>query len=311
MALTLSNSSSACSAAAIPYPDLYGANFLSLEANLVTDFSKNIHIGYYTNHGGVSVVNATYCNVTMTYTHPGENDTVEVQVFLPHEWNGRMQHIGGAGFQAGLHDAGIYGMLAAMGEGYASVGTNAGLGSDVDPSTWGLVSEGNVDLYLLQNLATVSLHDASVIGKDVVNSYYGEKPAYSYFSGCSQGGRQGHLLAQRYPEAYDGIAASAPAINWNNFFVGDYYPAMLMNEMGEYPAPCEFDAITTAMVAACDPLDGVTDSVITDPASCDFDPSSMVGKLINCTDTGSTIKISEAAANITKAVCKYNTLPGL
>lgn len=304
MASTLFNSS-ACSAAAIPYPDLYGAEFLSLEANLVTGFTQDIPIGYYANHGAVDVVNATYCNVTLTYTHPGENDTVGVQVYLPRDtWNGRLQHIGGTAYAAGLDAAGIYGMLAAMGEGYASVGTNAGHDPEAEPDSWGLISPGNVNLYLLQDLATVSLYEASVIGKSVVNSYYGEEPVYSYYSGCSQGGRQGYLLAQRYPDAYDGIAASSPAINWNSFFAGEYYPFLLMDELSEYPAPCEFDAISEALLAACDPLDGVTDSVISDPSVCDFDPYSMVGTLLNCTDTGSIVNVSETAAYISQAACR-------
>lgn len=87
-------------------------------------------------------------------------------------------------------------MLAAAGEGYAAIGTNAGPGDAVSAGEWALVSEGNVDLYLLEDLMTRSLYDASVIGKAVVGSYYGKAPSHSYFSGCSQGGRQGLMLAQ-------------------------------------------------------------------------------------------------------------------
>lgn len=308
MPVSLYNStvaSSACSNATLSYPVLPGGEILSLEANLVSNYSKSIHIGYYANHGGVDIVDTTFCNVTLSYTHPGENDNVQVQVFLPQDtWTGRIQAIGGAGWQAGLHEAGIYGMLAAMGEGYAALGTNAGLGSEVTPENWALISPGNVNLYLYQNLQTVSLNDAAIIGKDIVSQYYGQPATYSYFTGCSQGGRQGHLLAQRYPEAYDGIAASAPAINWNEFFAGDYYATMLMNEMHKYPAPCELSAITDAMVAACDPLDGIVDQVISDPSVCDFDPYSVVGTLINCTDTGSIVNVSDTAAYIATAACK-------
>lgn len=296
---------SACSAVSIPYPNLYGAQFLSLEASLITNFSANIHIGLYTNHGSVNVTNVNFCNVTLSYTHPGQNDTVNVQVWLPqYAWNGRMQHIDGAGWQAGLHWAGLQGMTVAVGEGYATLGTDAGLGPELTPFNWALLSPGNVNHYLLQNLVSTSLNDASIIGKSIVNSYYGEPPAYSYYTGCSQGGRQDLVLAQRYPDAYDGIAASAPAIYWNELIMGDYFPTLLMNEMRKYPAPCELNAITAAAISACDGNDGVLDGIIADPEACNFDSQSLVGDNINCTDTGSMVQISSTAALIAEAACK-------
>lgn len=296
-------SAGACSATNFPLPTIFGAEFLSLEANLVSNFSRNVQTGLYTNHGGVVVENLDFCNVTLTYTHPGQNDTVHVQVWMPSDtWNGRLQMIGGAGWQAGLHYAGLGGMAAAAAEGYASFGTDAGLGSDVYPTNWALTSEGNVNLYLLQDLASVSLNDAAIIAKDIVNTFYGQAARYTYYSGCSQGGRQGLMLAQRYPDAFDGIAASAPAINWAEFFVAALWPSVLMDQLGEYPPSCEFDAITAAAIEACDGLDGVVDSIISNPDLCDFDPLSIVGKVIKCEGIGSGERpISTAAATVTQA----------
>lgn len=301
-------STSGCSTSAIPFPTLFGAEILSLEANLVSNYSQHVPVGFYVNHGSVSVENIDYCNVTISYTHPGQNDNINVQVWMPSgTWNGRLQAIGGAGWQAGLHYAGLQGMMAALGEGYATVGTDAGLGSDFVPTNWGLTSEGNVNLYLLQNLASVSLNDAAVIAKDVIRSFYGQPPKYSYFTGCSQGGRQGMMLAQRYPDAYDGIAASAPAINWDQLFVELLWPAFLMDSLKEYPPSCEIDALTEAAIAACDGLDGVLDGVITDPSTCTFDPMTLVGNVINCTNFGTERPISTAAATIVKSVVStYN-----
>lgn len=161
---------------------------------------------------------------------------------------------------------------------------------------------------LLQDLASVSLNDASfslndasVIAKDIAKSYYGQAASYTYHSGCSQGGRQGMMLAQRYPDAFDGIAASAPAINWAESFLSYWYPSVLMDELEEYPPSCEIDAITAAAVEACDGLDGVVDNVITYPDQCDFDPSSVVGQVINCTNFGEERPISAAAATLVQA----------
>jgi hypothetical protein len=306
MSTAMNNSIAAtiCSTSSIPYPSLFGAEFLSLETTLVQNYSRSIHAGLYSNHGAVNVVDATFCNVTVSYTHPGQNDTIFVQVWLPapaDTWNGRLQMVGGAGWQGGLTYAAIAGMTAAIGEGYATISTDAGLGSQATPEEWALLSPGNVNLYLLQDLTATSLNDASIIGKSISNSFYGQPPVYSYFTGCSQGGRQGMMLAQRFPDAFDGIAASAPAINWNNFFIADFWPRFVMNELGEFPPSCEFDAITAAVLSTCDGNDGLVDGIITDPNSCTFDVMSMVGQTINCTNFGTTRQISLAAANIIEA----------
>jgi hypothetical protein len=104
------------------------------------------------------------------------------------------------------------------------------------------------------------------------------------------------MLAQRYPEAYDGIAASAPALNWGRLFPAFAWPQVMMKLTGQFPSKCELDAITAGAVTTCDPQDGVTDGLISDPAACSFDPFSMVGKIVDCNNETTTI--SNAAANI-------------
>ncbi|KAK6504533.1 hypothetical protein TWF481_006474 [Arthrobotrys musiformis] len=293
----------ACSTGAITYPTVFGAEFLSMEVNLVTNYSQYVHKGYYVNHGAVNVTNINFCNVTLEYTHPGQNENIKVQVWLPIEnWNARLQAIGGGGWQAGLYAPSLMGMTAAIGEGYSAISTDAGLGSAVFPYEWALLSPGNVNLYLLQDLASVSLNDMAIIGKTISAEFYGSFPEYSYFSGCSQGGRQGLMLAQRYPNAFDGIAASAPAINWNNFVFSTLWPSFVMRSLKEYPPACEFDAITEAVIEACDSLDGVADGIIADIDECCFNPTSMVGKTINCsTFDNAPWSISSAAASVIRA----------
>lgn len=109
------------------------------------------------------------------------------------------------------------------------------------------------------------------------------------------------MLAQRYPTAYDGIVASAPAINIPFFTPSLYWPQLLMNLHGEYPRICEVRALTAAAIAYCDSKDGVTDGIISDTDDCDFDPFSMVGESFNCSDTGSRMQISHGAALVANA----------
>jgi hypothetical protein len=102
-------------------------------------------------------------------------------------------------------------------------------------------------------------------------------PRYSYFNGCSTGGRQGLMEAQRYPQDYNGIMSGAPAINWNRLHVQQMWGAVMMNlENNPVPA-CKMTAATNAAIESCDAIDGVKDGVIEDPNRCPFDPKALVG----------------------------------
>ncbi|KAF2139460.1 uncharacterized protein K452DRAFT_232760 [Aplosporella prunicola CBS 121167] len=290
-----------CSPVKIPNPTLFGAEILNLSANLVTNYSSYAPEQYNYNHPSIYADGLDFCNITVTYTHPGENDTINVETWLPLKWNERLQAVGGGGTVAGRFMLSYIVMNGAIAEGYATVTTDAGLPTDLTSLHSPLLSPGNTQLYEQLNFGSVSLNDEAIIAKSLIKSFYGRPQRYSYWSGCSQGGRQGFTLAQRYPTAYDGIVASAPAMNTPRFAPSLYYPQLVMNQLGRYPRNCELNAITEAAISACDKDDGVTDGVISDPASCDFDPLSVVGKVFNCSDTGSNMKISHDAAVVANA----------
>lgn len=244
-----------------------------------------------------------FCNVTVTYTHPGWNDQVHVYVWLPleeNEWNGRFLGTGGGGWAAGFEG----GVASAVGLGYASAMTDAGhdalshmFQTAIDGS-WLLPETGAVNLPLLYDFAYVALDDMTKIAKQAVEAFYGRKADYSYWSGCSTGGRQGMAQAQRFPENYDGILSAAPAMNWASFVVAELWPQVIMNELGVYPPNCEFQAITKATIEACDKLDGVKDGLVSAYGQCSFDPSQLVGKKIDC--KGEPHKISKEAVTVAK-----------
>ncbi|KAM0132016.1 hypothetical protein ACHAO1_006985 [Botrytis cinerea] len=294
---------SPCNISTIPYPDLPGASFLSGTAIPVLNYTATV--APLNQASTVNITSLDFCNVTLTYTHPGQNDTINVKIYLPSSsssWNGRFMGTGGSGFDTGGLDS--Y-MMTPVSEGYVAAGTDGGHYVDNNQSAfyatnWAQVSPGNVNLYLLQDFASVSLNEMTMIGKSVVASYYGRNADYSYWNGCSTGGRQGYMMAQRYPEGYDGILAGAPGINWANFLPSLYWPQFIMNQLGVYPSSCEIDAITAAGTEACDGLDGVTDGIVSAPELCTFQANSTVGRNVSCSD-GSNLIISSAAAQVAQA----------
>lgn len=111
------------------------------------------------------------------------------------------------------------------------------------------------------------------------------------------------MLAQRYPTAYDGIAAGAPVLHWNDLFPSMQWPQQFMAMLGKYPHACELSAITSEAISACDKLDGVVDGVISDVDGClsTFDPFKTVGRAFHCTQENRTLEISLTAAAVVNA----------
>lgn len=292
-----------CQSSAFSLPIVYGADFQSITASLVQNHSTYVPYSDNPNSGNVDAQNLHFCNVTVTHTHPGTNDKLTTKIFLPIRpaWNERLYAVGGGGWVAGLHPVIDERMYAALAGGYATVTTDGGVSISNVPDDWALLSPGNVNLYALQNFASVSINDATLAAKSIIKSFYGIAPKYSYFSGCSQGGRQGIMAAQRYPTLFDGIAAAAPAIYYSQLFISAYYPQQVMKEMEEYPRPCELDALTTAAIKACDGEDGTLDGLISNPDACQFSPYSMVGKEVDCSGARFTVTISETAAKVAEA----------
>ncbi|KAH7128819.1 Tannase/feruloyl esterase [Dendryphion nanum] len=293
-----------CEPSAIPLPTVFGAEFLSVKASLTRNYTAIAPAVANPNHWDISGENISFCNVTITHTHPGQNDLLTTQIWLPISppWNKRLKTVGGGGWIAGLGVEVVPQTNGAIAEGYAVVTTNAGVPDVL--GDWALTSQGNVNLNALQNFAHVGLKDATLAAKSVVNSFFGQPPKFSYFSGCSQGGRQGYAFAQRYPDIFDGIAAAAPGLNYPNFFTSALYPQQVMHELKYYPHPCELDAIRDAAIKSCDGKDGLVDGIISHPNSCKFDPFSLVDKPLNCstsTTPGGPKSISKAGAAVADA----------
>ncbi|MFF1867738.1 DUF6351 family protein [Kitasatospora herbaricolor] len=238
-----------------------------------------------------------FCDITVTLTHPGQGDHAKVRVWLPaQKWNGRLQTVGGSAYAAGDYGTALAG---AVKSGYAAATTDAGVSSYIDTG-WALKADGQVDTALLQNFASRSEHEAAVLAKQVIAGHYDRAASYSYFNGCSTGGRQGYAEAQKYPDDYDGILANAPAVNWDEFEVATLWPQVVMNEEKTYPTGCEFKAFTDAAVQACDAQDGAKDGLLADPGACGYDPRRLIGTTVEC--DGRQLTITAADAEVVRRI---------
>jgi hypothetical protein len=212
-----------------------------------------------------------FCRVALTV-----DPAINIELWLPtDQYNHRFQAVGGGGY-AGFHDFGA--MAGALRAGYATASTDTGhVGTDLDGS-FALTADGALDLPAIEDFASRSLIALSDTSRSLIGEFYGEPADYSYWNGCSTGGREGLVLAQRYPAAYDGILVGAPAINWDRFIPSLLWPQVVMDEeLGGPIDDCKLAQATDAAVEACDAADGFTDGVLQDPRDCDFDPLSLVG----------------------------------
>jgi hypothetical protein len=299
--MALYQAMSNCTPGAIPYPVIFGAEFVAIEAHPVSNFSNAGLTPFWINHGPLPNITVDFCNVTLTHTHPGKNDMLRTQIWLPlsPKWNKRMQMAGGGGYSAGgpISGSSMYGALT---DGYATSNIDGGIRVDNSTSAadWALASPGNVDYNTLQNFAFNGLIDGALATKSVIESFYGHGPDFSYWNGCSQGGRQGYMFAQRFPDIFDGIAAAAPAINWSPFFFSSTFPQQALSELelDEFPHPCEYEFLRQAAITACDGDDGLIDGLISDPDNCYVDSRKFIGSPVNCSASGGPSVISQAAA---------------
>lgn len=211
---------------------------------------------------------------------------IHIEVWLPKAgWNERYRGEGGGYYVGSIH----YSALAkALRAGYATASTDTGhtyTAEEMSDSArfmarvgaFGLNPDGSLNRQLIEDFAYRSQHEMALKAKSIIKAYYAKAPRYSYWDGCSSGGREGLMAVQRFPEDYDGVLAGCPAINWDRFMQGGLWPQTVMRqEVGHPIEAAKLDAVTKAAIAACDGEDGVTDGIINDPRKCHFNPSALL-----------------------------------
>ena len=249
--------------------------------------------GSYTPPGSTTPITGLpgFCAVDLTQADSAGNP-IHTAVWLPVKWNGRFQGIGGGGYSCGIYYAPEAGFVSptleeALKGGYASASTDCGNPvAEAFTGTWGLKPDGQLNWPLITDWASAGIHDMTVAGKAVTQAYYPGKLGYSYFNGCSTGGREALEEAQQYPDDYNGIVSGSPAINWPSWVPAAIWPALVMNQMHDALPTCKEDAFTNAVVKACG-----TRGVITNPAACNWNADRLIGVKTPC----GTITATDAA----------------
>ena len=208
-----------------------------------------------------------FCRVAATLT-PSSDSDIKVEVWMPAEgWNGKLQAVGNGAFTGSLRYGGGRSMASGLERGYATASTDTG-------HVGGGAEFGYGHPEKVVDFGWRSVHEMTVTAKQMIGAYYGDGPQYSYWFGCSAGGRQAMKEAQRFPEDYDGIIAGAPGNDWMGRSAGSLRVAKRLeaNEDARLSDE-EVQLVHTAVLEACDAADGVTDRVVGDPERCDFDPT--------------------------------------
>ena len=206
----------------------------------------------------------TYCKVNATIP-----PQLNLEMRLPENWNGKLHYGGGGGYNGAI--PGLSGTnLSALQQGYATVSSDSGhQGSGVDAS-FALNDTHAANLF--GHLSVPTVMSSSL---EMIVTAYGRAPSRSYFEGCSNGGREALMNAQRYPNLFDGIIARAPAYNWAGFMGQFNRTAKALNAAGGQFNAAELALLSKGVRDACDAGDGITEGIVANPDACSFDPATL------------------------------------
>lgn len=231
-----------------------------------------------------------FCRVT-GLLRPTADSEIQFEVWLPAGgWNGRFLGVGNGGFAGSIYYRQMAGNLR---RGFATAGSDAGHTGEAGDAAWALGHPEKV-----KDFGWRAVHLTTERAKEIVAAYYGKPAAKAYFDGCSDGGREALMEAQRFPADYDGILAGAPANNWVHMVSSGIAVAQATRSdpRGYIPAT-KLAAIQRASLAECDARDGVKDGILGDPTKCRFHPETLL-----CKDADSADCLTQPQVNSLKAL---------
>ena len=213
-----------------------------------------------------------YCRVSMVLA-PSSDSHIEAAMFLPTEnWNGKLQIVGNGGWAGSIS---YPQMAAALREGYATASNDTGHRAN-DAGGGGLFGLGHTEK--ITDFAWRAMHDTVVTAKLITVAFYGKGPKYSYYNGCSTGGRQGLIEATRFPDDFDAVSVGAPANPHVHLHAAGVERSLELMKNNAPLTQSKVEALHKAVMDSCDALDGVKDGIISNPEKCHYDPAALLCK---------------------------------
>jgi feruloyl esterase len=245
-----------------------GLSALKLPSTTIT-MAQSVAAGGFSPPAGASGAQAfstlpAFCRVAATIKPTSDSD-IKVEVWLPvSDWNGKYQAVGNGGWAGSLS---YPAMARALRDGYATSSTDTG---HTGPSA--SFALGHPERLIDYSYRAV--HEMTVTSKAVVKAFYGADMKRSYFNGCSTGGRQALIEAQRFSNDFDGIVAGAAANPKTHLDAWRIWMTQAMfKDQASFIPPEKHRVIHEAVLNACDALDGAKDGLIENPTRCHFDPT--------------------------------------
>jgi len=243
--------------------------------NTTITLARTVGPGAFTPAGAAAAPSATqafadlpaFCRVAATL-NPSSDSDIKIEVWLPADrWNNKFQAVGNGAWNGAI----AYPAMAdALRHGYATSSTDTGHAGN--NATFAL---GHPEKLI--DFAYRSEHEMTVKAKAIINAFYSSAPTYSYWNGCSAGGRQALKEAQMFPADYDGIIAGAPGLDWSGRSAQAVRVAQALQKEGAQLPPAKIQLLHSAVLQECDARDGLKDGLINDPTRCSFDP-----KVLQC-----------------------------
>jgi feruloyl esterase len=223
-------------------------------------------------NGGFTFVSANalpeFCRVGAVIK-PSQDSTIKFEVWMPvAHWNGKLMGVGNGGMAGSISFASMAGALS---RDYATSSTDTGHEGANNDGSYALGHRERVI-----DFGYRAVHEMTGKSKLIIAAYYGRAPRFSYWYGCSTGGRQALTEAQRFPADYNGIVAGSPANFLTHLQASSIWKAQAIHKNpGGLIPPSKLPLIHNAVVAACDARDGLKDGLLEDPRLCGFDPKTL------------------------------------
>jgi tannase/feruloyl esterase len=275
--------------------------------NVTITVAKTVAAGSFTAPNGQTFANMpSFCQVHGVAA-PTSVSVINFEVWIPiANWNGRFNGVGNGGLAGTISYSA---MAPVVQQGFAAASTDTGHVS-AEPQTW-LLSQDRVIDYSYRGF-----HLTTQYAKSLIAALYGSGPAYSYYTGCSTGGKQGLMEAQRFPEDYDGLVAGDPANYWTMQMASEVWDGQATFGAANLPT-AKLPIVNSAVLAACGNNDGglPNDAFLTNPDSCNFDPGVLqcpgadAPTCLTAPQVAAVRKIYQGPTNPTTGANEYPGLP--